>query len=345
MGSELPQFLGFRRVLWASVCLLFVATPAVPCAFHGYQPKPTMVERLLEADSIVLVRPSAADPFHFEVTQHLKGNQNVVGPPFLVDSTTRRLMQLAPRNQVLFARNAETGDWHRLVTVDSEFDPILRDILESLSEWRDSPSSRAEFFANFLGHTTPGVRELALRELDLASYATLQALNLQVNSPRLRAKLDVLTQMDLRAIRILLLGFSAQDPELSKFLRHRLSQSVKNDGDMLGAYALSLVELDGQAGVKWLAEVHLRNQAYAYNTRSALVQAFAMHFQTGDVATRELISQTLSALVLFDVDLAYIVTLQFGALAPVGANDEIDEAGEDDTLAALRLLAVGAQTD
>ncbi|WP_294220191.1 hypothetical protein [uncultured Shimia sp.] len=325
--------------------MLMLATPAQPCAFHGYQPKATLVQRLLEADTIVLARPSATNPFRFEIMQYLRGVQNVVPPPFLVDSTTRRLMRLTPRSQILFARSAETGDWHRLATVDSEFDPLLQDILQSLPKWRDNDPSRAIFFAKLLWHKSSRVREIALRELDLATYATLQSLELEVDPKRLRAGLDVLTEMDLRAIRILLLGFSAQDPELSRFLQLRVTQSAKNDGDMLGAYALSLVELDGQGAVHWLAEVHLNNRAYTYNTRSALVQAFAMHFQSGDVATRALISETLSALVLFDVDLAYIVTLQFGALAPEASNEDIDEMGEDDTLAALRFLALETQSD
>lgn len=345
MGSRACPLLQLRRTALTVACVLLMVTPALPCAFHGYQPKATLIERLLEADSIVLARPSATNPFRFEITQYLRGIQNVVPPPFLVDSTTRRLMRLTPRSQILFARSAETGDWHRLATVDAEFDPLLQDILLSLPKWQDDESSRAIFFANLLWHNNPRVHELALRELDLASYSTLQALNLKVDPTRLRANLDVLTEMDLRAIRILLLGFSPQDPGLSKFLQHRITQSARNDGDMLGAYALSLVELDGQGASHWLAKVHLSNRAYTYNTRSALVQAFAMHFQSGDAATRALISETLSALVLFDVDLAYIVTLQFGALAPEGFNEDIDETGEDDTLAALRLLAVKPPTD
>ncbi len=331
-----------RGTVLAVAFAVLAASPASPCAFHGYQPQPTMVERLIEADQIVLARPADADRFRFEIVQQLRGAGAVTSLPFLVDSTTRRKMYLNPSAQMLFARSADTGEWQRLAYVDAEFDPVLQHIMSSLPKWEAGHSSRAQYFAALLGHKTTKVRELALRELDLVDYASLQELDLEVDSKRLRARLDVLSEMNLRAIRILLLGFSEPDPELSTYLKHRITQDVKNDGDMLGAYALSLIALDGEAALGWLVDTHLTKRQYSYNSRSGLVQALATHFQTGDTAIRRLISQSLSARVLLDEDLAYIVALQFAAIAPESEHQNLSEGliEDDDTLAALQLLQI-----
>ena len=37
---------------------LVAATPAVPCAFHGYTPQATVVEKLLGSEHVVLARTS-----------------------------------------------------------------------------------------------------------------------------------------------------------------------------------------------------------------------------------------------------------------------------------------------
>lgn len=332
---------GFRCYISAAIFAAFMATPAVPCAFHGYEPKPTLVERLLNADHVVLARPGAATPFRFDVTTQMRGDASVRTLPFLVDSTTRRLMRLKPQAHVLFARDADTEVWHRLATVDTEFDPVLNDIWNSLPDWESAPTSRATYFSELLHHSDRRLRELALRELDLAAYGTLRKLDLDIDASALRLQLDVITEMDLRAIRILLMGFAAPSEDLSAFLKNRITTGVAHDSDMLGAYALSLIALEGQGGLRWLADTHLSSPRNTYNTRSAMVQALAMHFQTGDAGMRDLIEETLTARVLFDPDLAYVVSLQFSAIA-ANAGLEVPESDldEDPSLEALKAIEV-----
>lgn len=317
------------------------ATAALPCAFHGYEPKPTIVERLMRADTVVLARPSESTPFAFSITGQLRGETSAGSLPFLVDSTTRRLMRLKPHATVLFARDPETEVWHRLVTVDAAFEPLLQRIWEALSSWQNDPVARATFFGELLHHPHRRARELALRELDLADYATLQALDLQVEADTLRAQLDIPSQMDLRAIRILLLGFSQPTTELSGFLKAKVTQGIAHENDMLGAYALSLVELDGERGLRWLAETHLSGSNNTYNTHSALVQALAMHFRAGDADLRKAIEDVLTARVLFDPELAYVVSLQFSAIAAnAGLDVPESDLDEDPSLEALKALEV-----
>lgn len=341
MAFKEKTIIGFKRKVSAAIVVAFMAAPAVPCAFHGYEPKPTFVERLINADTVVLARPGAATPFRFDVTKQMRGNVPEVTLPFLVDSTTRRLMRLKPQAHVLFARDAETEVWHRLAFVDAAFDLVLRDIWSALPDWQDDSSMRATYFSKLLHHPDRRLRELALRELDLVAYGTLRALNLDIDATALRYPLDVITEMDLRAIRILLMGFASPSADLSAFLKDRITTGVAHDSDMLGAYALSLIALEGQGGLRWLAETHLSSPLNTYNTHSAMVQALAMHFETGDVVLREAIEETLTARVLFDPDFAYVVSLQFSAIAAnAGLEVPESELDEDPSLDALKAIEV-----
>ncbi|WP_299420658.1 hypothetical protein [uncultured Shimia sp.] len=330
-----------KSVGWLALIGICFGTVAMPCAFHGYAPKPTLVERLIWADNVVLARPSETTPFSFTITDQLRGEAFAGTLPFLVDSTTRRLLRVKPQARVLFAREPETEEWHRLITVDKAIEPLVQGIWEALPDWQNDPGARATFFADLLHHADRRARELALRELDLADYATLQALDFEVDANSLRAQLDVTSQMDLRAIRILLLGFSEWTQELSGFLKSRVTQGVAHESDMLGAYVLSLVELDGERGLRWLAESHLSGSNHTYSTHSALVQALAMHFQAGDADLRKAIEDVLTARVLFDPELAYVVSLQFSAIA-ANAGLDVPESGldEDPSLEALKAMEI-----
>ncbi len=339
MGSRLHRF----STDTMAACLIGGLFPSLvtACAFHGYEPQPTLVERMISADHIVLARPAEENAFRYEVTDELQSSGTSVVLPMLVDSSTRRLLRLQPNAQVLFARDAETEVWHRLITVDASFAPILTTIQDRLPEWEHDPKVRASYFASQLNHSDKRIRTLALRELDLADYGTLKALNLDVDSKALQAQLDTITEMDLRAIRILLMGLAPATPELSTFLRFRTTQGLSHESEMLGAYALSLIELEGAGGIQWLDTTLMTSPQNTYNTRSALVQALAMHFETGDAELRRTISDVLSARVLFDPDLANVVSLQFSAIS-ANAGLEIPDTGidTDPTLEALQALEI-----
>ena len=53
---------------------LFMVTSATPCGFHNYTPQPTLVDRLLASDEIVLARAAPDNPFRFEAIQALEGD-------------------------------------------------------------------------------------------------------------------------------------------------------------------------------------------------------------------------------------------------------------------------------
>ena len=339
--------MGFRRQRFnacaAAAILIGSLTPslAIACAFHGYEPQPTLVERMISAVHVVLARPSEENAFRYEVTDTLQSTGTSVVLPMLVDSSTRRILRLQPNAQVLFARDAETEVWHRLITVDASFAPILTTIQDRLPEWEQDPEMRANYFASHLNHSDNRIRTLALRELDLAEYGTLKALNLEVDAKALQSQLDTITEMDLRAIRILLMGQAPATPELSTFMRFRVTQGQAHESEMLGAYALSLIELEGVGGIHWLDANLITSPQNTYNTRSALVQALAMHFETGDEKLRRTILDILSARVLFDPDLAYVVSLQFSAIA-ANAGLEIPDSDidTDPSLEALQALEI-----
>ena len=162
-----------------------------------------------------------------------------------------------------------------------------------------------------------------------------------MDAKALQSQLDTITEMDLRAIRILLTGQAPATPELSTFMRFRVTQGLEHESEMLGAYALSLIELEGVGGIHWLDANLITSPQNTYNTRSALVQALAMHFETGDEKLRRTILDILSARVLFDPDLAYVVSLQFSAIsANAGLEIPDSDIDTDPSLEARQALEI-----
>ena len=74
------------------------------CGFHNYAPQPTLVDRLLGSDEIVLARSAPNNPFKFKAYQALEGGLGSSEIPFLVDSITRRRFAMDANTAVLFAR-------------------------------------------------------------------------------------------------------------------------------------------------------------------------------------------------------------------------------------------------
>jgi len=292
---------------------LVVPTSVIPCGFHNYAPQPTLVDRLLGSDEIVLARSAPNNPFRFEAYEALEGSLGSSEIPFLVDSSTRRRFAKDSDAAVLFARDGAYGPWERLAFVDSAMAPVLSHVMERLPAWEVGDDiERFTYFASLVGHSDDRIHLLALRELDQADYSILRYLDLTVDSRRLLPRLNELNESEFKAIRILLLGLS-DDIQLRDRLEKGVENSVRSEGVYLGAYATALIELVGPDAVTNIAASYLTNPELSLFARELLIEAIALHGGSEDKDIDAAILQALNSTLWIEPGLAGAAARQFGS--------------------------------
>lgn len=313
----------YRRIAFLASLAGLAASSAAACAFHGYAPQETFVERLLGSDHIVLARPSRESPFRYSEIEVLEGGADFVDIPHLVDSTTRRKLAARPEDHVLFARDGAYGPWERIAYVNAEMDQVLQTVMENLPAWQmGGDPERFSYFASLLNSPDIQVQTLALKELDLADYGVLRALALNVDAQRLRSRLDLQFEADLKPIRILLLGLSQEQVDTG-FFEAGIDRNAPFSGGVLGAYATAMIEHGGPDAAARLVDRYLRAQALPSISRELLTEALAIHSSANDAAMRESIRAALDRAIRDDPSLAPMVARHFGARYDWSQSDAI----------------------
>ena len=312
-GRNAHYHLMFRNALASLFVGLTAATAASPCGFHNYAPQPTLIDQLLGSDDIVLARPAPNNPFRFEAFEALEGNLASSEIPFLVDSTTRRRLALDANASVLFARDGAYGPWQRLAFVDAAMAPVLETVMTRLPAWElGERVERFSYFATLVGHPDDRIHKLALRELDQADYSILRDLQIDIDPSRLLVRINDPYEFEFKAIRILLLGLSGKG-QLRDRLEKGLEGSLMTESLYLGAFATAFMELVGPEAVTIIASKHLINRDLPPLTRELLVEAIALHGQTGDAAMETAITEAIESALWVDPGLAGTVARRFGA--------------------------------
>lgn len=292
--------------------LVFCATQGVPCAFHTYSPQPTLVDRLLGSEHIVLARTVPESPFRFTATVALEGALDYVEIPQLVDTVTRRRLANDDTATVLFARDGAYGPWERLAFVGTDFAPILDDILTRLPEWElGDDMDRFGFFAKLINHEDTAIQRLALRELDQADYSILRDLDIDIDIEVVADRVNLPAEVNEKPIRILLLGLSA-DKSVATWLKDGATASARVEGPFLGAYATALIENLGPPAVDWLAENMLRNPEVSDQAREQVVEAMAIQSISANEETRDKIGTVIAANLNDDPSLGPAIARQYG---------------------------------
>ncbi|MEM7669877.1 MAG: hypothetical protein AAF317_12160, partial [Pseudomonadota bacterium] len=128
----------FRRGIGAALLGLggwVVPAAALACAFHGFTPAPSVVERLLESRHVVLARPGPDDPFSYRAITTIRGGADPAEIPDPVDDDTRRRLARDQADSVLFARDEMTGRWARLLYLDATMRTVFDGVFGQLDEW------------------------------------------------------------------------------------------------------------------------------------------------------------------------------------------------------------------
>ncbi len=296
-----------------ALALCLAAPAALACGFHNYTPQPTLVDRLSLRPELVLARPDPENPYRYAAEITMGGAPQDADIPFLVDSATRRKLGSDPEAYVLFARRGASDAWERIAFVDEAMSDLLDTVLPQLDAWTDGDDTgRLAYFATRIEDDDRIIRRLALREVDLADYGDLKALALTPDPAMILPALYQPAEADLLAIRILLLGFS--DSEIAgQVVSQGLARVVRISASLLGAYATALIEQRGLDGVELIARSYLSDTTLPPGNRELLVEALAIHAQTGDATLRSAAQIAVSRAVERDPTLAPMAARQFGS--------------------------------
>ncbi len=294
----------------AGVVSLGLAASAAACAFHSYTPDPTLVDILMGSEHAVLAQPDPANPDYYTPVAALIGSRDgVVIPDPLDDKTLARLRQ-DPAATVLFARDGPYGPWLKLAVLDGRYRDVIDTVISRRESWSlGGDEDRFQLFAGLVNDANPDIRRLALLELDRADYSLLRELRMP-KVASLRADLEA-GDPSLRPIRILLAGLS-RDKRLVQIVSDGLDSAARRDVAYLGAYATALVELGGPDSVSYIIERHLAPEALSIATREKIIEALAIHSQTGDTETKRYVRNGLTNLLGEKPELAGAVARQFG---------------------------------
>ncbi|MBO9464616.1 hypothetical protein J7443_05195 [Tropicibacter sp. R15_0] len=282
------------------------------CAFHSYVPDPTLVDFLLASEHVVLARPTA-DGQGVRVVSGLVGPSQAVALPAGLDNETKAFLARSQRAKLLYARDGAYGPWTQLAVLDPGYEKLVKRVIAQRETWLyDGDQGRFQLFAKHLNSNNPDIRRLALLELDRADYGLLRNLRL----PRMTfLQTDKLSSdEDLEPIRVLMTGLSG-DASYAGRLQEGLAKGITRDLPYLGAYATALIELKGAQGVDMVVRQMVDAKQYPVTLRERMIEALAIHGQTGDKRVKRAIEAQVPALLQTNPDLAPAVARQFGARA------------------------------
>jgi hypothetical protein len=342
--------------------LLTVSSPiAEACPIcSGTAPRLTLLQRLINADVAVIVRPLGAG--QFEVLESVKS-----APGFLARRGTRlRQLRFAPGEDipqradsasVLLLRQSLGGTWLVAGPMPATAAPLVRSMVRAkrttdmtLADWQ----ARVTTLAPVLEHPVPLLAETAYGEIARAPYAAMRSVRISptvleswVSNPALAPR---------RSLYWLLLGINAGPAEAQRISR-RLDALARERGI---AELSSLIAADLEAGGRGrravLRKLYFEDRSRTLPELQEAALAFTVHADAGDDALRRETAAMYARLVrnhralggLVVADLTrwqywdavpdYVVLLRSRVLHPVWRQPVIDyllASGRPEALAAL----------
>lgn len=259
---------------WVVLVIFVWTNTAYACAFHGYSPEQTLVDRVIASPNVVLARPAPNNPYAFAPTRTLRGTAPD-SLPTLVSSVYRKRLALNPEDTVLFVQ--EDGEWNLAAYTPPDYQDIVITALENAGEWKDTYTRDwLELFATLLTDDDPDLRQLALREVDKAPYALLREITAPLPVEQMVDDLWTLEGFTFQSIHVLLLGISDSDiarAEVKDFLTRTQSLPWANT---LGAFSVAEIELNGVQGVETLRDLYLTDPGQSLEKLEQVIEAFAI---------------------------------------------------------------------
>ncbi len=256
-----------RLFLTATVLFFCVFGPrfALACPVCTTLPETTLADHLIAADVIVLAAPVPGNPFKFVPKQQIKGSPDELARipeiPFLIDSTTRAAFRANPEMTVLLTYGTVTKDaagrglsrkWTRIFKLNTAREHFLDALWRERELWRTSatePDARIAFFAKYLSHEDPVLRDTALVEMDRAPYDSIQMLRNSVSTDDLLHEFNNINRISFVPVAIRLLGLQLDDDKAKRVVRSRYPRSVLQNSAYAYDWALAGVAMDGPSAV------------------------------------------------------------------------------------------------
>ncbi len=281
--------------------LLVLTAPERPaaCAFHSVLPEATISEQIAGSIEVIAARPSAADPFRFEVVAVLRGAASKTSPPHLVDSGMRARLARDPDDAVLFAHNVD-GSWTRLLVLDATTRPVVEDVLARAAVWATpgGAAERRDYFAGLLDHPDDQLRRFALGELAALPYGVLRSGVYTISDSDLLRGLADIEDMPFAAIRILLLGLNGGGGARDVIAARLAGLASSGANTDLGAWITAAIESGGPAGVARVERLFFGQPGgLTQGQLISIVRALSLHSSEGDPALRIPLNGALRRLV------------------------------------------------
>ncbi len=337
--------MGRRAIQVVSVFLIAhfgLSGIASACAFHNYKPSKTMVDWLLQSDTIALARPSPENTFKYAVSAIYRGADVATDIPFLIDSSTRRTLLANPKEGVLFGFD-DGGSWRRIGYMNAPYREIAETVLAHAKEWSSTEfhPDRFAFFSGYQDHPDRTIRHLALQEIDRVPYKLLSTLKVRLSERDLLRSLRTMSEINYRSINILLLGLKGTETARSYINQHIVRLANSDLTSELGAVATALVELEGERGVETLERLYLKNRAHSITRLEAIVEALAIHNEIASDDVRQKIARALTDFLSQRPNAAAIVARQFSSRQDWSIGPELEAllASPATMTAASRLIA------
>ena len=287
-------------------------------------PKASAADYLLAADRVVLARENPDKPFSLKAIEVLKGDAGSPEIDLFLDSNTRRVLAAYPERTVVCVHRVsgpEAG-WMRVGMTNEIFGPLVREILDRSSRWKEAPKERLAFFAKLLGDENGEIRQIAHIEVARAPYNEIRALGGILPREEIHAFLANFRYVEWHALYILLLAQSGNEldrPLIADKVRsaERFSSTLQ-----LAAWATAWIEVDEGEALDFLGQHYFERPGRREDEMSALLMALSVHGNNGQVHLRDRIADD------YRMILDSHPALASGIVADLTAWERWDLAGE-----------------
>lgn len=312
------RFVPLRMWLVAGLCALtwgWFAGLALACSFHTVLPEKSFSDRLTGASHIAFAREDIHRPFTFQVEHKVQGDFSNLDIPLLVDSTTRRRLNINSGDSVLLVRSADDGSWHRLAYVHESDRDLFNRLVNAKGNWSAiaGRDTRFETFAALQDHPRAALQRIALTELDKTSYGQLRTMDVRLSAAELQSSFNDRFGLPWVPIRILMLGILG-DAE-SKSAIQRAIQRAGSAGfeRNLGAWSTAFIEIEGDEAINLLTREFLLSGSQTRESIEMVLTALAVQRAQGEPSIRPTMDANIAKFLAAAPEFAPLVAKAFGA--------------------------------
>ena len=221
-----------------------IQAPACPICI-GF-PKKTDADFLLDGHCVLLARPKDLDTFQYAPQTILKGTYDGNEIDLLVDTVTRRVLELHQDRHVLLVQETALGPWQNLGIISPEFEVVVRRLITVGVGWTgpDAASLRWQFSIPLFGQSDDRTRTLAYLELGRAPYSVIRKLGGSVSRDSLAPFLDNRQYIEWQGLAILLLAQSESAVDRQRILDSFQSCMQYGLITNLSAWVTAAIEID-----------------------------------------------------------------------------------------------------